>query len=211
MAGEIEGKLTLDDKCIVEVNSDPRIIINKNCPISSIAVWNNGGLPRFFIKYGPLINDWQVANLDEYLSIYLSTAAVDVPLTPMTIPYNVVRENQNTNVFSPNTTTGEITVLKTGKYLLSVDGSINKSVGNNIASCRFWIEKNGVEVPSSHFHTSASISGDFKSCSLCNLPLSLAVNDVIRVRTMKIDLAGGTQNLALDHDANRLFLTRIFQ
>lgn len=54
----ITGKKTLNHTCIVEVDSDPRVSIDENCPIGSLALWPEGPKGRLFLKRGAANLSW---------------------------------------------------------------------------------------------------------------------------------------------------------
>lgn len=55
----ITGRKILNNTCIVEVNSDPRISIGENCNPGSVALWDDGGVGRIFQKINTNLLGWQ--------------------------------------------------------------------------------------------------------------------------------------------------------
>lgn len=54
----ITGRLTINNKEVLEVDGDPALVAGTNAPIASIAVWDSGTVGRIYIKVGAADTAW---------------------------------------------------------------------------------------------------------------------------------------------------------
>lgn len=185
----ITGENKLDTLEIVEVDSDPRLSINENLKIGSLALWNDGVNGKIFKKVGN--NNLDYRELKEHIFFaYLSTNIDFFNTTPAICPFDVELLNQDTSVFSFDNL-GSLTVLITALYEVSYDlGIDNTDTGRT--NFRQWIEVNGVEVLGTDSFTYNRNNSQGKNSVSCKIPLNLNANDVVTV--FSENFSGGVGN-----------------
>lgn len=201
----VKGRKSLNNTSIYEVDANPITNIDENCQEGSIALFNDGGVGRFFLKQGSTINDWQEL-FDEFIYAILTNDVYFVGGNLIVLPFNSTLFNTEPNNFSINGS-GEITVARAGLYQAVVDVSIDANSSSRTSS-ESWIEVNGVEIDGSRafgYHRNTSSGEMTKSITR---PLTLAVNDVVRVRSYR-----STGSTTLNYMAHgcRIKLSRLFK
>lgn len=112
----------------------------------------------------------------------------------VTIIYDTLRLNMDGAVFSFNPVTGEITVLQAGTYLVNFDVSTDTNSNTRVTS-RSWLERDSgggfVMEPGTYsfgYHRNTANGED--TDVLSDIPLVLAANEVLRVRTERFGTGG---------------------
>lgn len=186
----ITGKNTLNHTCIIEVDSDPRISIEENCPIGSIAIWNDGLKGKLFKKSSALNLDWRETR-NNYFSAYLSTNVTFFNDVPAPCPYDIENLNTDNTIFSFNNLTGELTVLGSRLYEVNYDAGV-VVITNDRTLYRHWLELNGVEVSGTSSFTYNRNTAQGSSGVSMTIPLTLNANDILTVISQNV--SGGNGN-----------------
>ena len=128
----------------------------------------------------------------------------------ITVAIDTVR--QNSGAFSLNTTTGEVTINKTGVFKIGVSVDLEISSGNSRSSSEIWIEHGPGGAGtwnvitgsfSSAYNRRASVGDDSAYASVI---LTVTTGDRIRLRARRVD---GTSSLITKPEGSRIQILEV--
>ena len=206
----VTGKITINETNIYELDSDPSSSIDTNAPLGSLAVTKDANPASLWQKFDSNIHDWklmQTAIDQKILQGYNSVNSSNIGSLAATVIFNNTR-NESNGEWSLNNTTGELTYLKTGLYLIQAEISIGMANTSRTKS-RIWLEKNSVEISGTRgslYHRTSSQGTN--TATITFLDNNASINDVIRVRGQRIS---GNGNLRFMANGCRLTIQKIIK
>ena len=142
---------------------------------------------------------------NQIFSAYSNTGSATFTTTPVGIPFDV--EERDDSFYTHATTSSpiseNITVLKTGDYMVEFDASVDVSVGTARSTARCYIEVNDVEDDGSRCFTYNRLAGGGDSTCHTRKIITLTANDMVRIECVRHT---GTDTLQVTADGSRINL-----